>query len=109
MSENESKSKCNITKAEFCPAEVLFPGQTDDITKFLRYYAVSVDILITLSELEHRYLQRVLSLVGGNKSRAARVLGLDRRTLYRMLDRERGEQGGRESSVQLGERHEHHH
>ena len=46
MSENESKSKCNITKAEFCPAEVLFPGQTDDITKFLRYYAVSVDILI---------------------------------------------------------------
>lgn len=45
MSENEPKSKCNITKAEFCPA-VLFPGQTDDITKFLRYYAVSVDILI---------------------------------------------------------------
>ena len=44
MSENESKSKCDITKAEFCPAEVLFPGQTDDITKFLRYYAVSVDI-----------------------------------------------------------------
>lgn len=44
MGENESKSKCNITKAEFCPAEVLFPGQTDDITKFLRYYAVSVDI-----------------------------------------------------------------
>ena len=46
MSEYEPKSKCNITKAEFCPAEVLFPGQTDDITKFLRYYAVSVDILI---------------------------------------------------------------
>lgn len=65
--------------------------------------------MMTLSELEHRYLQRVLSLVGGNKSRAARVLGLDRRTLYRMLDRERGEQGGRDSSVQLGERHEHHH
>lgn len=38
MGENESKSKCNITKAEFCPAEVLFPGQTDGITKFLRYY-----------------------------------------------------------------------
>jgi len=65
--------------------------------------------MMTLSELEHRYLQRVLSLVGGNKSRAARVLGLDRRTLYRMLDRERGEQGGRDSSVQLGERHEHQH
>ena len=49
--------------------------------------------MMTLSELERRYLQRVLSLVGGNKSRAARVLGLDRRTLYRMLDRERGGDG----------------
>jgi two-component system response regulator HydG len=56
--------------------------------------------MMTLSELERRYLQRVLSLVGGNKSRAARVLGLDRRTLYRMLDRERGVEPG-------GERHEH--
>lgn len=46
MSENESKSKCNITKAEFCPVETLFPGQTCEITSFLRYYAVSVDILI---------------------------------------------------------------
>lgn len=46
MSENESKSKCDITKAEFCPAEVLYPGQTDDITSFLRKNAVSVDILI---------------------------------------------------------------
>jgi two-component system response regulator HydG len=29
----------------------------------------------------------VLSLVGGNKSRAAQVLGFDRRTLYRKLER----------------------
>ncbi len=43
--------------------------------------------LITLKALEVRYLQRVLSLVGGNKSRAAEILGVDRRTLYRMLER----------------------
>ena len=30
---------------------------------------------------------RVLSLVGGNKSRAAQILGFDRRTLYRKLER----------------------
>ncbi len=43
--------------------------------------------LVTLDELEHRYLGRVLALLGGNKTRAAEVLGIDRRTLYRMLER----------------------
>jgi DNA-binding NtrC family response regulator len=61
--------------------------------------------MMTLSELERRYLQRVLSLVGGNKSRAARVLGLDRRTLYRMLDRERGAEAGGDGHEPPGERH----
>ena len=43
--------------------------------------------LITLKALEVRYLRRVLSLVDGNKTRAAEILGVDRRTLYRMLER----------------------
>jgi len=45
-----------------------------------------VDV-VTMDELERRYLLRVLKLVGGNKSRAAQMLGLDRRTLYRKLER----------------------
>jgi two-component system response regulator HydG len=45
--------------------------------------------LISLAELDRRYIHQVLALVGGNKSRAARILGLDRRTLYRIFDRER--------------------
>jgi DNA-binding protein Fis len=31
----------------------------------------------------------VLDRVGGNKTHAARILGVDRRTLYRIFDRER--------------------
>lgn len=45
--------------------------------------------IVSLEILEKRYLLRVLQLVGGNKSRAAQLLGLDRRTLYRKLDRYR--------------------
>ena len=38
---------------------------------------------VSLRQLESRHIQRVLRLANGNKSRAARILGIDRRTLYR--------------------------
>jgi DNA-binding NtrC family response regulator len=53
-----------------------------------------VSTVLTIDELERRYIQRVLALVGGNKSRAADLLGLDRRTLYRRIERY-GEPGER--------------
>ena len=43
--------------------------------------------LVTLDEFEQRYVARVLESVGGNKAAAARVLGIERKTLYRMLER----------------------
>ncbi|HSO35518.1 MAG TPA: sigma-54 dependent transcriptional regulator [Labilithrix sp.] len=43
--------------------------------------------IVTMEELEKRYLLRVFKLVGNNKSRAAEVLGIDRRTMYRKLER----------------------
>ena len=43
--------------------------------------------LPSLDELERRYLLHVLEQVGGNRTRAAEVLGIDRRTLYRMAER----------------------
>jgi DNA-binding NtrC family response regulator len=43
--------------------------------------------LPSLDELERRYLVHVVEQVGGNRTRAAEVLGIDRRTLYRMAER----------------------
>ena len=41
----------------------------------------------TLEEVKRRYLEHVLAETGGNISRAATILGVDRRSLYRMLRR----------------------
>jgi len=41
------------------------------------------DDLPTLQELERRYIVRVLRITGANKEKAASILGIDRRTLYR--------------------------
>ena len=45
------------------------------------------DDLPTLEEIERRYLLHVLEQVGHNRTRAAEVMGIDRRTLYRMAER----------------------
>ena len=41
---------------------------------------------MTLEELEREYILRVMKEEGGNKTRAAQRLGLDRKTLYRKLE-----------------------
>jgi DNA-binding NtrC family response regulator len=42
---------------------------------------------LTLEEVEKRHLVRVLKETKGNKVKAAKILGIDRRTLYRMAER----------------------
>lgn len=39
----------------------------------------------TLAEIERRYACEVLRATGGNKTRAAEILGIDRKTLYRLI------------------------
>jgi two-component system response regulator AtoC len=42
--------------------------------------------LPSLAELSRRYAAHVLQHVGGNKSEAARLLEVDRKTLYKLLE-----------------------
>ena len=41
--------------------------------------------LVSLEELERRYIAHVLEATGGNQTKAAAILGVDRKTLYRKL------------------------
>ena len=59
---------------EFRPTRLSF--ETDDPAE-----------LLPMDEVERRYVLRVLEAVGGNKTVAAQVLGFDRKTLYRKLER----------------------
>ena len=43
--------------------------------------------LPSLDELERRYLLYILEVAGSNRTRAAEILRVDRRTLYRMIER----------------------
>lgn len=45
------------------------------------------EFLLTLEEVERRHLLRVLKEMKGNKVKTAKILGIDRRTLYRMAER----------------------
>ena len=42
---------------------------------------------LTLGEVERRHIESVLQAVEGNRQEAARILGIDRTTLYRKLQR----------------------
>ena len=66
----------------------------DDLPERIRAYKQSHVLvagddpseLVPLEEVERRYILRVMEAVGGNKTMAAQVLGLGRKTLYRKLE-----------------------
>ena len=42
---------------------------------------------LSLREVEDLYIEEVMRLTGGNKVQAAKILGIDRKTLYRRAER----------------------
>jgi len=69
----------------FDPAEGLYRRREHDVLKTARTERWNLD------HLEREYILAVLEEVNGHQGRAAEVLGIDRRTLYRKLKRYRGE------------------
>jgi DNA-binding NtrC family response regulator len=49
----------------------------------------------SLAEVEAEYVEEILSATGGNKTEAARILGISRKNLYEKLARQRKDEGGR--------------
>jgi DNA-binding NtrC family response regulator len=74
---------------EIAPEDLPAKMQTEDLRARAARSTLGAlfDDLPTVDELERRYLLHVLQVVGGNRSRAAEVMGIDRRTLYRMAER----------------------
>jgi DNA-binding NtrC family response regulator len=64
--------------------------------------ADDVEEIISLDELERRYIARALKLLNGNKARAAQLLGVDRRTLYRRLGKYASSESGRPAPAANG-------
>jgi DNA-binding NtrC family response regulator len=52
------------------------------------------ETLFSLEEVQRRHVMRVLESVGGNKARAAEILGIGRATIYQLLSRMRLEKSG---------------
>ncbi len=90
----------NVRELENCMERAVALTRFDQITvedlpeKIRNYQSSHVVVasddpndLLNMNEVERRYIQRVLKAVAGNKTQAAKLLGFDRRTLYRKLDR----------------------
>lgn len=71
--------------------EIRVDDLPEKIRRFRRDHVLVVSSdpseLVPMDEVERRYILRVLHSVGGNKREAARLLGFDRKTLYRKLAR----------------------
>jgi two-component system response regulator AtoC len=80
-----------------CQRGVILPGDLPDLAGPVTTGASSMALdsgWPTLEEVQRRYIERVLEHTGHNKTSAADILGIDRRTLQRLAAREAKEEGG---------------
>ena len=66
--------------------------ETPDLPELMRFSALRREGgFLTLADMEQEYIKRVLDYVGGNKTRAGRLLGINRKTLREKLKKENNE------------------
>lgn len=75
----------NVIRASDLPEQVARQDRLAVLTSRRAEPVSLIDDRPTLEELGRRYTQLILAEMDGNKSRAAEVLGINRRTLYRYL------------------------
>ncbi|MBN2055877.1 sigma-54-dependent Fis family transcriptional regulator, partial [bacterium] len=75
--------------AQACMQQVRGELMLEALPAYLKVSADAMDRepVLTVQELECEHIRTVLAAVRGNKARAARLLGIDRRTLYRKMER----------------------
>ena len=84
--ENCMERAVALSRLEEITIEDLPPKVQRHRTERLVISTETTEELITLDEMERRYVRQVLMAVRGNKTHAARFLGIDRRSLYRRLE-----------------------
>jgi DNA-binding NtrC family response regulator len=82
--ENVVERAVALAEGDIVAAEDLPPAMRERKNQDRLHSALAQGL--TLDQLEREYIQRVLEAEGGNKTRAAQRLGLDRKTLYRKLE-----------------------
>lgn len=61
------------------------PGAAQPLGTIFEKINVGVPLKVAVAEFEHNYIRRVLTGTGGRKSRAAEILGLSRKALWKRL------------------------
>ncbi|MCX6356470.1 MAG: sigma-54-dependent Fis family transcriptional regulator, partial [Candidatus Aureabacteria bacterium] len=65
---------------EHLPEKILIPGQLTEVAK-------TKNLKEFVHDKEKVHIQRILKETGGDKKKAARLMGIDLATLYRKIDR----------------------
>ena len=85
--ENSIERAVALARFDAIAVEDLPRKITEHKSKDVSLDAEDTSELLSLEQLEARYVRKVLAMTGGNKTRAAQILGIDRRSLYRRLGR----------------------